>query len=82
MKEPDEHAIAPIYIRLPKWGERDPHFGLTRTALDQLTRPQPFNKFRPPVKSKILKMAGEKSGVKLIDFASLREYLDNLPDAR
>jgi hypothetical protein len=71
----------PVYIRLPTWGVRDPYFGLTRTALDQLTRAQPFNNFRPPVKSKILKMAGAKSGIKLIDFASLKAYLDALPDA-
>ena len=82
MKEPDAHAIAPIYIRLPKWGARCPHSELTRIALDQLTRPQPINKFRPPVKSKMFKMAGQKSGIKLIDFASSREYLDNLPDVQ
>jgi hypothetical protein len=70
----------PDYLRLPKWGERDPYFGLTRTALDQLTRPQPFNKFRPPVKSKILKMAGQKSGIKLISYVSLKAYVDALPD--
>ena len=70
-----------VYIRLPRWGERDPSTGLTRTALDQLTRPQPINDFRPPVKSKIFKMTGQKSGVKLIDFRSLRIYLDGLPDA-
>lgn len=70
----------PVYIRLPTCGVRDPYFGLTRTALDQLTRPQPFNNFRPPVKSKILKMAGAKSGIKLIDFASLKACVDGLPD--
>lgn len=74
-------TAAPAYIRLPKWGQRCPHTGLTRTALDQLTRPQNANDFRPPVKSKILKMTGQKSGVKLIDFRSLRTYLDGLPDA-
>jgi hypothetical protein len=80
---PDELRLTsavPDYLRLPKWGERDPHFGLSRTALDQLTRPQPFNNFRPPVKSKILKMAGSKSGIKLISYASLRAYVDGLPD--
>jgi hypothetical protein len=76
-----ESAMPPEYLRLPKWGERDPYFGLTRTALDQLTRPQPFNQFRPPVKSKILKMAGSKSGIKLISFSSLKIYIDGLPDA-
>jgi hypothetical protein len=80
LTEPELESATPAYIRLPKWGVRDPHFGLTRTALDQLTRPQPFNKFRPPVKSKILKMAGQKSGIKLISYVSLKAYVDGLPD--
>jgi hypothetical protein len=75
-----EIPAQPVYVRLPSWGERDPYFGLTRTALDQLTRPQPFNDFRPPVKSKILKMAVSKSGIKLISFSSLKSYIDALPD--
>jgi hypothetical protein len=33
------------------------------------------------VRSKIFKMTGQKSGIKLIDFRSLRVYLDGLPDA-
>jgi hypothetical protein len=72
--------VPPAYIRLPPTGARDPHTGLTRSALDALTRPQECNQFRPPVKSKILKMAGQKSGVRLIDYQSLKNYLDNLPD--
>jgi hypothetical protein len=75
-----DRVYSPDYLRLPKWGERDPYFGLTRTALDQLTRPQPFNNFRPPVKSKIFKMAGSKSGIKLISYSSLKAYVDALPD--
>jgi hypothetical protein len=74
-------AIQPDYIRLPKWGARCQHTGLTRSCLDLLTRPQPANDFRPPVRSKILKMTGQKSGIKLIDYRSLRIYLDGLPDA-
>jgi hypothetical protein len=74
--------VPPAYIRLPRFGDRCPHTGLTRSAMDALTRPQESNEFRPPVKSKILKMAGQKSGVKLIDYRSLRAYLDNLPDVR
>ena len=76
----DSQLAPPSYIRLPKWGGRCPHTGLTRTALDQLTRPQPINNFKPPVRSKILKVTGQKSGVKLIDYRSLRIYLDGLPD--
>jgi hypothetical protein len=69
----------PAYIRLPKSGNADPHTGLSRSALDLLIRPQPGNDFRPPVKSKMLKMTGDKRGIVLIDFRSLRIYLDGLP---
>jgi hypothetical protein len=69
-----------LYVRLPKWGAREPHTGLSRSALDLLTRPQELNNFQPPVKSKILKMEGNKQGIKLVDFGSLRAYLASLPD--
>ena len=69
----------PAYIRLPKSGSADAHTGLSRSALDLLVRPQPGNDFRPPVKSKMLKMTGEKRGIVLIDYRSLRIYLDGLP---
>jgi len=71
----------PAYIRLPKSGTADPHTGLSRSALDLLVRPQPGNDFRPPVKSKMLKMTGEKRGIVLSDFRSLRIYLGGLPSA-
>ena len=71
----------PAYIRLPKSGSADPHTGLSRSALDLLVRPQPGNDFRPPVKSKMLKMTGEKRGIVLIDFRSLRIYLGGFPSA-
>src|ERR1700674_2609888 len=80
LSETELETAVPAYIRLPKWSDRCPHTGLTRTALDQLTRPQVINDFRPPVRSKIFKMTGQKSGVKLIDYRSLRIYLDGLPD--
>jgi hypothetical protein len=77
---PESPPPYPLYIRLPPWGEREPFTGLTRTALDGLTRPQALNNFRPPVRSKIFRATGQKSGIKLIDFQSLRQYLDSLGD--
>jgi hypothetical protein len=74
-------GTVPAFIRLPKSGNADPHTGLSRSALDLLVRPQPGNDFRPPVKSKMLKMTGEKRGIVLIDFRSLRIYLGGLPSA-
>jgi hypothetical protein len=73
-------TLEPAYIRLPKFGERCPLTGLSRSALDLLTRAQPANDFRPPVRSKILKQTGQKQGIKLIDYRSLRTYLDGLPN--
>jgi len=74
------NAPVPAYIQLPRWGERCPYTGLSRSALDLLTRAQPSNNFRPQVRSKIFKQTGQKQGIKLIDFRSLRIYLDGLPD--
>jgi hypothetical protein len=69
----------PHYIRLPKSGTPCPHTGLSRSALDLLTRPQAKNNYRPPVKSRVLKQWGEKRGVRMIDFQSLLNYLNRLP---
>jgi hypothetical protein len=71
--------FVPAYIRLPQYGARCPYTGLTRSALDLLTRAQSANGFDPPVKSKVLRQSGTQAGIKLIDFKSLRDYLDNLP---
>ena len=73
-------GVMPLYIRLPKWGSREPHTGLSRSAIDLLTRPQELNNFAPPAKCKILKMEGTRQGIKLVDFASLKAHLDALPD--
>lgn len=72
--------VEPAYIRLPRFGQKCPFTGLSRSALDLLTRAQPLNNFRPPVRSKLLKQTGRNSGIKLIDYRSLRIYLDGLPD--
>jgi hypothetical protein len=71
--------VVPAHIRLPQYGARCPYTGLTRSALDLLTRAQSANEFNPPVKSKVLRQSGTEAGIKLIDFRSLRDYLDNLP---
>jgi hypothetical protein len=59
---------------------------MTRTALDQLTRPQACNDFDPPVDSKIVRAKGAKRGVKrgmvMISYESLMEYLEALPSQK
>jgi len=70
----------PIFIRVPRSGSRCPVSKLTRTAIDQLVRPQPLNNFRPPVKSRVLKRRNATRGVRLVEVKSLLDYINNLPD--
>jgi hypothetical protein len=69
----------PKWIRLPRSGDRCPFSGLTRTAMDQLVRPQACNDFNPPVDSKVVRVKGAKRGAVLISYESLMEYLEALP---
>jgi hypothetical protein len=48
--------------------------------MDRLTRPQERNNFDPPVRSQVVKLYGERKGVRLINYESLRAYLNGLPD--
>lgn len=68
-------AIEPETIRLPKPGELDPYFGLARSALNELILPTPRNGNKPPVKSFCLRQKGARTGIRLIDYASLRAYV-------
>jgi hypothetical protein len=68
-------VIEPEFIRLPKTGARDPLFSLTRSALNDLILPTKANDFKPPVRSVVLRKRGAKTGIRLIEVASLRKYL-------
>ena len=68
--------MEPEYLRLPRAGERDPVFGLSRTVLNELILPCPDNKGRPPVRSVVLRKRRARTGIRLIDLASLRAYLN------
>ena len=65
----------PITIRLPQQGKRCPWTGLTRSALNDLVLPTKGNDFSPPVKSNLLKTKVGSSGIRLIDFQSLKSYV-------
>lgn len=65
----------PVYIRLPKSGERCPHSGLTRSKLNELILPSERNAFRPPVESKCLRKRGSERGIRLISLQSLMDHL-------
>ena len=53
-----------------------PVFGLSRSTLNELVLPCPENKNRPPVKSVVLRKRGARTGIRLIELASLRAYLE------
>lgn len=67
--------VSPEYIRLPAPGEHDPLFGLTRSYLNLLILPTKENHLRPPVRSSVLRQPQAKTGVRLVNVASLRRYL-------
>jgi hypothetical protein len=67
-------AMTAEFMRLPKDKERDPLFGLGRGFLNTLILPSRANHHRPPVASCVLRQRGARTGVRLIDVASLRDY--------
>jgi site-specific DNA recombinase len=65
----------PVYIRLPKPGEKCPITGLSRAKLNELILPNERNHYDPPVASKSLRKAGAQKGVRLVLLESLMQYL-------
>ncbi len=63
------------FMRMPKARERDPLFGLSRSYLNNLVLPYRENRYRPPVRSVVLRRPGAKTGVRLVDAVSLRQHL-------
>ena len=71
-------SILPTYARLPRAGERDAIFGLSRSALNNLVLPCKANGFRPPIRSISLKQPHTVRGTRLIVVASALEYFRKL----
>ena len=65
----------PEFIRLPKPNALCPYTGLSRSYADGLILPTAANSHKPPVRSFVLRKRGAKSGVRLIDYASLRKFI-------
>ena len=65
----------PVYIRLPKPGDKCPITGLSRPKLNELILPNERNHYSPPVASKSLRKAGARKGVRLVLLESLMQYL-------
>jgi hypothetical protein len=68
-------AITPEAIRLPQVGGHDPYFGLTRSFINSLVLPTAENNFKPPVRSFVIRKRGAKTGVRLVDYKSLRDFI-------
>jgi hypothetical protein len=66
---------APEFIRLPKPGTQCPYTGMTRGALNLLLLPTRHNNFKPEIRSFVLRQKGARTGIRLIDYASLRRYI-------
>ena len=67
--------IEPEFIRLPKPGSLCSHTGMSRSALNELVLPTPRNDFKPPVRSFCLRQRGARTGIRLVDYQSLRRHI-------
>jgi hypothetical protein len=63
------------FLRLPPVGQRCPVTGMSRAALNGLILPSEANGCKPPVKSFCLRQRGAKTGIRLIDYQSLRRHI-------
>ena len=65
----------PEFLRLPPSGRQCPLTGLTRSAINELVLPTPRNGNKPPVKSYCLRQRGARTGIRLVNYASLCAYI-------
>lgn len=74
-KPPRVKTRDPEFVRLPKPGQQCPFTGLSRGAINELILPTPRNEFKPPVRSFCLRQRGAKTGIRLVEYASLRRHI-------
>jgi hypothetical protein len=70
-------STRPEFIRLAAPGQKCPYTGLSRSGLNSLVLPTAQNRFKPPVRSFVLRRPGAKTGVRLIDYEALVAYVRN-----
>ena len=68
-------GAGPVYVRLPKPGEKCPITGLSRAKLNELVLPNVRNNFTPRVASMSLRQEGAQRGIRLVLLDSLLAYL-------
>jgi len=65
----------PEFLRLPPPGQQCAWTGMSRSALNALILPCAANKNNPPVRSFVLRQRGAKTGIRLLDYSSLRAHI-------
>jgi hypothetical protein len=65
----------PEFLRLPPPGQKCEWTGMSRSALNALILPCPANQNRPSVRSFVLRQRGAKTGIRLVDYSSLRAHI-------
>jgi hypothetical protein len=65
----------PEFLRLPPPGQLCAWTGLSRSAINELVLATPRNDFKPQVKSFCLRQRGAKTGIRLVDYSSLRLHI-------
>lgn len=68
------------FLRLPPVGQRCPVTGLSRAALNAWILPTDANGGKPPVKSFVIRQPGARTGIRLISYPHLREFIMAHPD--
>lgn len=68
-------VAAPEFLRLPKLGHLCAYTGLSRSYINLLVLPTEANRYKPPVRSFVLRQRGARTGVRLVDYADLRQYI-------
>jgi hypothetical protein len=63
------------FLRLPKPGQLCPYTGLSRSFINSLVLPTKMNGRKPPVRSFVLRQKGAKTGVRLVSYDSLRNFI-------
>jgi hypothetical protein len=65
----------PEFLRLPPPGHLCAWTGLSRSAINELILGTPRNAFKPQVKSFCLRQKGAKTGIRIVDYSSLRSHI-------
>lgn len=65
----------PEFLRLPSPGQKCAWTSLSRSAINELILATPRNGFKPPVKSFCLRQKGAKTGIRIVDYSSLRSHI-------